>query len=187
MSVAAHEGATLGLFFAGKLAITFAFNSIYVLTAELFPTSSAYVQAFLYGGCSLSAALSVLLIPETQRTHLPRDNTVKALIAERVKPRSYGSLVKLAGVSLQYRGFVRVQGGRMDHQHCANKYQSRGPEKEHRVVSCRCLSEAPTQVAMIEVRITFSALGRKNAVRALSVGAPSPAASIQSMYNLKDT
>lgn len=31
------------------------------------------MQAFLYGGCSLSAALSVLLIPETQRTHLPVD------------------------------------------------------------------------------------------------------------------
>lgn len=34
---------------------------------------SAYIQAFLYGGCSLTAALSVLLMPETKHTHLPAD------------------------------------------------------------------------------------------------------------------
>ncbi|XP_052741002.1 organic cation transporter protein-like [Bicyclus anynana] len=94
----AHSGAGLGMFFVGKLAITFAFNSLYVFTAELFPTDarssalaaasllgrlgsvlapqtpllSVYVQALLYGGCSASAALLVLLAPETRRAALPQ-------------------------------------------------------------------------------------------------------------------
>ncbi|XP_013196045.2 organic cation transporter protein [Amyelois transitella] len=93
-----HSGTGLGLFFMGKLAITCAFNSLYVFTAELFPTHarssalaatslvgrvgsilapqtpllSGYVQAMLYGGCSLSAALLVLLVPETRRAVLPQ-------------------------------------------------------------------------------------------------------------------
>ncbi|KAJ8723058.1 hypothetical protein PYW08_002970 [Mythimna loreyi] len=93
-----HEGTSLGLFFVGKLAITFAFNSLYVFTAELYPTharSSAlaacsligrvgsvlapqtpllnmYVQALLYGVCSGSAALVVLLMPETRSARLPQ-------------------------------------------------------------------------------------------------------------------
>ncbi|XP_053604460.1 solute carrier family 22 member 3-like isoform X2 [Plodia interpunctella] len=93
-----HSGASLGLFFLGKLAITCAFNSLYVFTAELFPTHarssalaatslvgrvgsilapqtpllSGFVQAALYGGCSLSAALLVLLVPETRRAALPQ-------------------------------------------------------------------------------------------------------------------
>nr|XP_049703476.1 organic cation transporter protein [Helicoverpa armigera] len=93
-----HGGASLGLFFVGKLAITFAFNSLYVYTAELYPTharSSAlaacslvgrlgsvlapqtpllnmYVQALLYGVCSGSAALLVLLMPETRHARLPQ-------------------------------------------------------------------------------------------------------------------
>ncbi|XP_049872467.1 organic cation transporter protein-like [Pectinophora gossypiella] len=92
-----HTGTGLGLFFVGKLAITFAFNSVYVFTAELFPTgtrSSAlaacslvgrlgsilapqtpllnlYVQALLYGACSLTGALAVLAVPETRRARLP--------------------------------------------------------------------------------------------------------------------
>ncbi|KAG6440885.1 hypothetical protein O3G_MSEX001434 [Manduca sexta] len=96
-----HSGTWLGLFFVGKLAITFAFNSIYVFSAELFPTStrssalaacslvgrlgsilapqtpllSATVQASLYGGCCMLAALAVLLAPETRRTRLPLDVT----------------------------------------------------------------------------------------------------------------
>ncbi|PZC71377.1 hypothetical protein B5X24_HaOG213522 [Helicoverpa armigera] len=96
--VSEHGGASLGLFFVGKLAITFAFNSLYVYTAELYPTharSSAlaacslvgrlgsvlapqtpllnmYVQALLYGVCSGSAALLVLLMPETRHARLPQ-------------------------------------------------------------------------------------------------------------------
>ncbi|XP_072932974.1 organic cation transporter protein-like [Epargyreus clarus] len=92
-----HSGTGLGLFFVGKLSISFAFNSLYVHTAEMFPTAarssalaaaslvgrigsilapqtpllSMYVQALLYGGCSLSAALAVLLAPETRRAPLP--------------------------------------------------------------------------------------------------------------------
>ncbi|CAG9787575.1 unnamed protein product [Diatraea saccharalis] len=93
-----HVGTGLGMFFVGKLSITFAFNSLYVFTAELFPTAtrssalaacslvgrigsvlapqtpllSMYVQAVLYGGCSLSAALVVLAAPETRRAVLPQ-------------------------------------------------------------------------------------------------------------------
>uniref|UniRef100_A0A2A4K5Q8 Major facilitator superfamily (MFS) profile domain-containing protein n=2 Tax=Heliothis virescens TaxID=7102 RepID=A0A2A4K5Q8_HELVI len=93
-----HGGTSLGLFFVGKLAITFAFNSLYVYTAELYPTharSSAlaacslvgrlgsvlapqtpllnmYVQALLYGVCSGSAALAVLCMPETRNARLPQ-------------------------------------------------------------------------------------------------------------------
>ncbi|XP_075975003.1 organic cation transporter protein-like [Anticarsia gemmatalis] len=93
-----HPGTLLGLFFVGKLAITFAFNSLYVFTAELYPTharSSALaacslvgrlgsvlapqtpllslsVQAVLYGVCTCSAALAILLTPETRRARLPQ-------------------------------------------------------------------------------------------------------------------
>ncbi|CAB3246743.1 unnamed protein product [Arctia plantaginis] len=93
-----HSGTSLGLFFVGKLAITFAFNSLYVFTAELYPTyarSSAlaasslvgrlgsvlapqtpllnmYVQAVLYGACCLSAAVGVLFMPETRHARLPQ-------------------------------------------------------------------------------------------------------------------
>ncbi|KAI5633336.1 sugar transporter domain-containing protein [Phthorimaea operculella] len=94
-----HSGTGLGMFFLGKLAITYAFNSVYVYTAELFPTAtrssalaacslvgrlgsilapqtpllSPTVQALLYGICSLTAALAVLLVPETRSTPLPQE------------------------------------------------------------------------------------------------------------------
>ncbi|XP_013141544.1 PREDICTED: organic cation transporter protein-like [Papilio polytes] len=81
-----HSGAGLGLYFAGKLAATAAFNSLYVFTTELFPTGvraraltaasllgrvgsvlapqtpllSKGVQTALYAGCALSAALALL-------------------------------------------------------------------------------------------------------------------------------
>ncbi|CAK1585788.1 unnamed protein product [Parnassius mnemosyne] len=92
-----HVGTGLGLYFAGKLGATSAFNSLYVFSAELFPTGvraralsavsllgrigsvlapqtpllSRSVQALLYGGCALSAALALLLLPETRREPLP--------------------------------------------------------------------------------------------------------------------
>ncbi|CAH0719740.1 unnamed protein product, partial [Brenthis ino] len=92
-----HSQTVVTLFFVGKLSITFAFNSLYVFTAELFPTSSrssalaavslvgrlgsilapqtpllsVYVQALLYAGASGTAALAVLCAPETRRAPLP--------------------------------------------------------------------------------------------------------------------
>ncbi|XP_063362491.1 organic cation transporter protein-like [Cydia amplana] len=92
-----HAGTGLGLFMVGKLTITFAFNALYVFTAELFPTAtrssalaacslvgrlgsvlapqtpllSKYIQALLYGVCSLLAALAMLATPETRRSRLP--------------------------------------------------------------------------------------------------------------------
>ncbi|XP_041980241.1 organic cation transporter protein-like [Aricia agestis] len=92
-----HGNTVTGLYFVGKLAISFAYNSLYVFVAELFPTavrSSALAacslvgragsalapqtpllapttQALLYGGAALSAALLVLLAPETRRAPLP--------------------------------------------------------------------------------------------------------------------
>ncbi|XP_047990146.1 organic cation transporter protein-like [Leguminivora glycinivorella] len=94
-----HAGTGLGLFMVGKLTITFAFNALYVFTAELFPTatrssalaacslvgrlgsvlapqtplllSNKYIQALLYGVCSLLAALALLATPETRRARLP--------------------------------------------------------------------------------------------------------------------
>ncbi|XP_022121629.2 organic cation transporter protein [Pieris rapae] len=84
--------------FVGKLAITFAFNSLYVFTAELFPTDarssslaaaslvgrigsvlapqtpllSANAQAAAYGGAAAVGALAAALMPETRRTPLPQ-------------------------------------------------------------------------------------------------------------------
>ncbi|CAH2047607.1 unnamed protein product, partial [Iphiclides podalirius] len=91
-----HFSASLWLYFVGKLGATAAFNSLYVYTAELFPTRvrsralatcslvgrvgsvlapqtpllSKPVQTLLYGGCALSAALVLLAVPETRRTPL---------------------------------------------------------------------------------------------------------------------
>ncbi|XP_032516811.2 organic cation transporter protein-like [Danaus plexippus] len=93
-----HSNTKTALFFVGKLSITFAFNSLYVFTAELFPTEvrssamaavsligrvgslvapqtpllSEFIQALLYGISSISAALLVLLAPETRRAALPQ-------------------------------------------------------------------------------------------------------------------
>ncbi|GBP80791.1 hypothetical protein EVAR_54236_1 [Eumeta japonica] len=117
-----HGGVSLGLFLAGKLAVTFAFNGLYIHTTELFPTEtrssalsacslvgrvgsilapqtpllvtkgrlsgsdleivtfltagylcpqSVYVQAALFGGVAMTAALLLLLAPETRRAPLP--------------------------------------------------------------------------------------------------------------------
>ncbi|CAF4852802.1 unnamed protein product [Pieris macdunnoughi] len=86
------------MYFVGKLAITFAFNSLYVFTAELFPTDarssslaaaslvgrigsvlapqtpllSANAQAAAYGGAAAVGALAAALMPETRRTPLPQ-------------------------------------------------------------------------------------------------------------------
>ncbi|CAG5054697.1 unnamed protein product [Parnassius apollo] len=92
-----HAGTSLGLYFAGKLGATSAFNSLYVYSSELFPTGvraralsavsllgrvgsvlapqtpllSRSAQTLLYGGSALSAALALLLLPETRREPLP--------------------------------------------------------------------------------------------------------------------
>lgn len=59
---AEHEGTGLALFFLGKLAITFAFNSMYVFSAELFPTR---VRSSALGACSLLGRLGSILAPQT--------------------------------------------------------------------------------------------------------------------------
>jgi hypothetical protein len=60
--VAANASATLALFFIGKLSITFAFNSIYVFTAELFPTAT---RSSALAACSLVGRLGSVLAPQT--------------------------------------------------------------------------------------------------------------------------
>ncbi|CAD0201586.1 unnamed protein product [Chrysodeixis includens] len=93
----ANASALLVLFLIGKLAISFAYNSLYVFTVELWPTEtrssalsacslvgrlgsalatqspllSMKTQVTLYGVCSLSAALMVKLTPETKTARLP--------------------------------------------------------------------------------------------------------------------
>ncbi|CAH2214263.1 jg17855, partial [Pararge aegeria aegeria] len=57
-----HNGTGLGMFFAGKLAITFAFNSLYVFTAELFPTDT---RSSALGAASLVGRLGSVLAPQT--------------------------------------------------------------------------------------------------------------------------
>lgn len=50
------------LFFVGKLAITFAFNSLYVFTTELFPTSA---RSSALAAVSLVGRLGSVLAPQT--------------------------------------------------------------------------------------------------------------------------
>lgn len=57
-----HDGTSLGLFFVGKLAITFAFNSLYVFTAELYPTAA---RSSALAACSLIGRLGSVLAPQT--------------------------------------------------------------------------------------------------------------------------
>ncbi|XP_045769544.1 organic cation transporter protein-like isoform X2 [Maniola jurtina] len=57
-----HSGTGLGTFFVGKLAITFAFNSLYVFTAELFPTDA---RSSALGAASLVGRLGSVLAPQT--------------------------------------------------------------------------------------------------------------------------
>lgn len=58
----AHTGTSLALFFLGKLAITVAFNSMYVFTAELFPTET---RSSALAACSLVGRLGSILAPQT--------------------------------------------------------------------------------------------------------------------------
>lgn len=60
--VAAHAGWRLALFFVGKLAITFAFNGLYVFTAELFPTRA---RSSALAACSLVGRLGSVAAPMT--------------------------------------------------------------------------------------------------------------------------
>lgn len=57
-----HEGTLLGLFFVGKLAIAFAFNSLYVFTVELYPT---HARSSALAACSLVGRIGSALAPQT--------------------------------------------------------------------------------------------------------------------------
>ncbi|XP_028161577.1 organic cation transporter protein-like [Ostrinia furnacalis] len=57
-----HTGTIVALFFVGKLAITLAFNSMYVFTAELFPTEA---RSSALAACSLVGRLGSILAPQT--------------------------------------------------------------------------------------------------------------------------
>lgn len=59
---AGHEGTSLAMFFVGKLAITFAFNSLYVFTAELYPT---HTRSSALAACSLVGRAGSVLAPQT--------------------------------------------------------------------------------------------------------------------------
>lgn len=50
------------MFFVGKLSITFAFNSLYVYTAEVFPTRT---RSSALAACSLIGRLGSVLAPQT--------------------------------------------------------------------------------------------------------------------------